>query len=63
MAEMPRYSDVSNIQPQYARRMVQKYQVHRVLPITVFQGVWWKSFIKVQEWLSIQGATIHRGTG
>ena len=25
MAEMPRYSDVSNIQAQYARRMVQKY--------------------------------------
>ena len=29
MAEMPRHSDTSNVEAQYARRMVQKYQVHR----------------------------------
>jgi len=28
MAEMPRYNDATNIQAQYARRMVQKYQMH-----------------------------------
>ena len=28
MAEMPRYSDTSNVQAQYARRMVQKEQMH-----------------------------------
>ena len=39
MAEMPRYSDVSNIQAQYARRMVQKYQVHReCYPSRCFKG-------------------------
>ena len=29
MAEMPRHSDTSNVEAQYARRMVQKYQMHR----------------------------------
>ena len=29
MAEMPRHPDTSNVEAQYARRMVQKYQVHR----------------------------------
>ena len=29
LAEMPRSSDTQNVQAQYARRMVQKYQMHR----------------------------------
>ena len=29
MAEMPRHSDTSNVEAQYARRMVQKFQMHR----------------------------------
>ena len=28
MAEMPQHPDTSNVEAQYARRMVQKYQVH-----------------------------------
>ena len=39
MAEMPRYSDTSNVQAQYARRMVQKYQIHReCYPSRCFKG-------------------------
>ena len=29
MAKMPQYSDISNIQAQCTRRMVQKYQIHQ----------------------------------
>ena len=39
MAEMPRYSDTSNVQAQYVRRMVQKYQMHReCYPSRCFKG-------------------------
>ena len=39
MAEMPRYSDTSNVQAQYARRMVQKYQMRReCYPSRCFKG-------------------------
>ena len=39
MAEMPRYRDTSNIEAQYARRMVQKYQMHRqCYPSRCFKG-------------------------
>ena len=30
MAEIPCYSDTSNVEAKYTRRMVQKYQMHRV---------------------------------
>ena len=39
MAEMPCYRDTSNIEAQYARRMVQKYQMHRqCYPTRCFKG-------------------------
>ena len=45
MAEMPRYCDTSNVQAQYARRMVQKYQMHReCYPSRCFKGYGVKMF-------------------
>ena len=39
MAEMPHYRDTSNIEAQYARRMVQKYQMHhQFYPSQCFKG-------------------------
>ena len=39
MAEMPRSADTQNIQAQYARKMVQKYQMHReCYPDRCFKG-------------------------
>ena len=39
LAEMPCYSDTSNVQAQYARRMVQKYQMHcECYPLRCFKG-------------------------
>ena len=39
LAEMPRSADTQNVQAQYARRMVQKYQVHREChPDRCFKG-------------------------
>ena len=39
MAEIPHYRDTSNIEAQYARRMVQKYQMHcECYPSQCFKG-------------------------
>ena len=39
MAEMPCHSDTSNVEAQYARRMVQKFQMHReCYPSRCFKG-------------------------
>ena len=39
MAEMPRTADTQNVQAQYARKMVQKYQMHReCYPDRCFKG-------------------------
>ena len=39
MAEIPRYSDTSSIEAKYARRMVQKYEMHcECYPSRCFEG-------------------------
>ena len=47
MAEMPRHSDTSNIEAQYARRMVQKFQMRReCYPTRCFKGYGGKTWNK-----------------